>query len=113
MPFDGVVTKAVTEELQNEVIPGKINKIYQPTETELVFTIRSKGKNHTLLLSIHPRYARFHLTRDSYRNPDQPPMFCMLDRKSTRLNSSHVAISYAVFCLQNNIHSITFYVLHY
>src|SRR5690625_5499420 len=25
------------------------------------------------------------------------------DRKSTRLNSSHVAISYAVFCLDNNI----------
>src|SRR5690625_6568541 len=24
------------------------------------------------------------------------------DRKSTRLNSSHVAISYAVFCLNNN-----------
>src|SRR5690625_6610150 len=28
-----------------------------------------------------------------------------LDRKSTRLNSSHVAISYAVFCMiKNNIH---------
>src|SRR5690625_6746362 len=26
-----------------------------------------------------------------------------LDRKSTRLNSSHVAISYAVFCLKKNI----------
>src|SRR5699024_11351447 len=27
---------------------------------------------------------------------------CLLpDRKSTRLNSSHVSISYAVFCLQN------------
>src|SRR6266702_5220546 len=25
----------------------------------------------------------------------------MADRKSTRLNSSHVAISYAVFCLKN------------
>src|SRR5699024_11677988 len=25
---------------------------------------------------------------------------CELDRKSTRLNSSHVSISYAVFCLQ-------------
>src|SRR5690625_5820577 len=24
------------------------------------------------------------------------------DRKSTRLNSSHVAISYAVFCMKNN-----------
>src|SRR5690606_39955835 len=25
---------------------------------------------------------------------------CMVDRKSTRLNSSHVKISYAVFCLK-------------
>src|SRR5690625_5647633 len=28
------------------------------------------------------------------------PHFSLLDRKSTRLNSSHVAISYAVFCLK-------------
>src|SRR5690606_15052867 len=27
----------------------------------------------------------------------------MLDRKSTRLNSSHVKISYAVFCLKNKL----------
>ena len=26
------------------------------------------------------------------------------DRKSTRLNSSHVVISYAVFCLKKNTH---------
>src|SRR5437899_9160428 len=31
-----------------------------------------------------------------------------LDRKSTRLNSSHLGISYAVFCLKKkNIHIIT------
>src|SRR5690625_6689109 len=29
------------------------------------------------------------------------------DRKSTRLNSSHVAISYAVFCLKKKTHIIT------
>src|SRR5690625_5611820 len=29
-----------------------------------------------------------------------------LDRKSTRLNSSHVASSYAVFCLKKNITKI-------
>src|SRR5690625_6514569 len=29
-----------------------------------------------------------------------------LDRKSTRLNSSHVAISYAVFCLKKKIKDI-------
>src|SRR5690625_6872026 len=28
-----------------------------------------------------------------------------IDRKSTRLNSSHVAISYAVFCLKKKIHT--------
>src|SRR5690606_41916495 len=29
----------------------------------------------------------------------QRPVFGIVDRKSTRLNSSHVKISYAVFCL--------------
>ncbi|MFD2044043.1 NFACT family protein [Ornithinibacillus salinisoli] len=81
MPFDGIVTKALTEELQQKIIPGKINKIYQPTDTELVLTIRSQGKNHTLLLSIHPTYARLHLTDDVYKNPTEPPMFCMVLRK--------------------------------
>src|SRR3712207_7029791 len=34
------------------------------------------------------------------------------DRKSTRLNSSHANISYAVFCLKkNNIHYFTFFPL--
>src|SRR5699024_11666665 len=28
---------------------------------------------------------------------------CLADRKSTRLNSSHVSISYAVFCLKKKI----------
>src|SRR5207249_11971139 len=34
-------------------------------------------------------------TRFTFQNPD----FRTRDRKSTRLNSSHVSISYAVFCL--------------
>src|SRR5439155_23419569 len=37
-----------------------------------------------------------HEARDPAGRRVQPP----LDRKSTRLNSSHVAISYAVFCLK-------------
>src|SRR5438067_8340125 len=31
------------------------------------------------------------------------------DRKSTRLNSSHVSISYAVFCLKKKNDAFTFY----
>ena len=29
----------------------------------------------------------------------------LLDRKSTRLNSSHITISYAVFCLKKKKHT--------
>lgn len=81
VPFDGIVTKAVTDELKEILEQGRINKIYQPTPTELVFTVRSKRKNHSLLLSIHPTYARFHLTEDKYDNPQEAPMFCMVLRK--------------------------------
>src|SRR5688500_19613006 len=42
--------------------------------------------------------------------PDVPPQASMvhalrapLDRKSTRLNSSHLVISYAVFCLKKKV----------
>src|SRR5437660_6439153 len=31
-------------------------------------------------------------------------VLAIIDRKSTRLNSSHVAISYAVFCLKKKTH---------
>src|SRR2546430_4003857 len=33
-------------------------------------------------------------------NPNNRCYFCKQDRKSTRLNSSHSQISYAVFCLK-------------
>lgn len=81
MPFDGIVTRALINEWKEQIIPGKINKIYQPTDTEIVFTIRSNGKNHTLLFSIHPMYARIHVTNDTYTNPKEAPMFCMILRK--------------------------------
>src|SRR3954467_8629984 len=34
--------------------------------------------------------------------PSSGVQTCALDRKSTRLNSSHTIISYAVFCLKKN-----------
>src|SRR5207302_6982903 len=37
---------------------------------------------------------------DARREGDLAERFRALDRKSTRLNSSHVKISYAVFCLK-------------
>lgn len=81
MAFDGVVTRAVTHELNQQIINGRVNRIFQPTATEIALTLRSNRKNKILLFSIHPSYARFHLTNDEYRNPGDPPMFCMVLRK--------------------------------
>ncbi|ARI77538.1 Rqc2 family fibronectin-binding protein [Halobacillus mangrovi] len=81
MSFDGIVTRAITNELNETIQSGRVMKIYQPTDTELIFTVRAQRKNHTLLLSAHSSYARFHLTEDQYSNPKEPPMLCMLLRK--------------------------------
>src|SRR5437870_10049742 len=46
-------------------------------------------------------FAGHPLSRGRHRNAAQPGTGAVRrDRKSTRLNSSHVAISYAVFCLK-------------
>src|SRR2546429_3422676 len=42
------------------------------------------------------------LTDPLVRTSNSPPS-CLRDRKSTRLNSSHGYISYAVFCLKKKI----------
>src|SRR5256885_8441740 len=38
---------------------------------------------------------------------------CFIDRKSTRLNSSHLVISYAVFCLKKKITLFCFLYSHH
>src|SRR5690242_21197306 len=46
-----------------------------------------------------PRSARYCMDRD-FQSTRPLPRADALDRKSTRLNSSHMSISYAVFCLK-------------
>ncbi|SJZ75798.1 Predicted component of the ribosome quality control (RQC) complex, YloA/Tae2 family, contains fibronectin-binding (FbpA) and DUF814 domains [Pilibacter termitis] len=81
MSFDGIMTHLVVCELRNLLIGGRINKIHQPYEQELVLVIRSQGKNHKLLLSAHANFARLQITKAEYNNPDTPPNFLQLTRK--------------------------------
>lgn len=81
MPFDGIVTKCVVEEL-NCILPGgRIDRIHQPALNEVVISIRAKGKSYRLLASANPSCPRVHITGDVKKNPKSPPMFCMLLRK--------------------------------
>lgn len=81
MSFDGFFTKAMTHELKEKLLGGRISKIYQPFEQEIHFVIRSNRKNYRLLATIHPVYYRLHLTQDRPINPQNAPMFNMILRK--------------------------------
>ncbi|MBP2100713.1 putative ribosome quality control (RQC) complex YloA/Tae2 family protein [Enterococcus rivorum] len=81
MSFDGVFTHKMVAELSQQLISGRISKIHQPYENEVVLVIRAKGKNQKLLLSAHPSYARVQLTEIGYANPETPPNFVMMLRK--------------------------------
>lgn len=81
MSFDGVFTHTMVKELQQTLTSGRISKIHQPYENEIILVIRARGKNHRLLLSAHPSYARVQITQIDYKNPDNPPNFVMMLRK--------------------------------
>jgi predicted ribosome quality control (RQC) complex YloA/Tae2 family protein len=81
MSFDGIVSRAVIDECQKWVVKGRISKVYQPTDTDLILQIRSQGENKKLLLSANPTHPRMHFIQENVQNPTEPPMFCMLVRK--------------------------------
>lgn len=80
MALDGIVTSAIVHDLQR-CVGARIYKIHQPTEHELVLSIRGAGMQGKLLLSANPTYPRVHWTEGVYVNPLEAPMFCMLLRK--------------------------------
>src|SRR5688572_31426116 len=77
-----------------------------PRSTLFPYTTLFRSEARITILdeqSGQPIPARIHLL-NSEGKPQRPPGFPAwhdhLDRKSTRLNSSHSQISYAVFCLK-------------
>lgn len=74
IPFDSLTLASVVHELQ-AFVGAKVQKISQPSETEVVFELYgSAGVGH-LLLSCHPEFARAHLSTRKPANPTQPPQF--------------------------------------
>ncbi len=81
MAFDGIAIHAITKELNNKLSGGKLEKVYQPENDELVFHIHSKEGNFKLYLSCNSSNARLNLMTESIPNPPAPMNFCMLLRK--------------------------------
>ncbi len=81
MAFDGIFLYALSLELKNDLLNGKVDKVNQPEKDEIILTIRNGNKNRKVLISASSNYPRIHFTDRNKQNPMQPPMFCMLLRK--------------------------------
>ncbi len=80
MAFDGLVLQQLVKQMQL-LVPGKINKIQQVSDNEILFTIRANNKNHKMMISAHSTYNRMHLSERTYTTPDAPNNFIMVLRK--------------------------------
>ena len=81
MPMDGLTLGFVAREMEPLLLGGRIDKVTQPEKDTLILWIRAGSANRRLLLCASPNNARCHLTAQSFPNPLEPPMFCMLLRK--------------------------------
>lgn len=81
MPMDGLTIGFAARELDYALAGGRIDKVNQPEKDTIILLIRSGSVNYKLLLCASPNNARCHFTQQSFPNPLEPPMFCMLLRK--------------------------------
>ena len=81
MAFDGVTIANVVSELKEKLIGGRLTKIAQPEEDELLLTVKQPTGQRKLLLSASASLPLIYLTGSSKPSPMTAPNFCMLLRK--------------------------------
>lgn len=81
MAFDGITMAAVADELKKTIVEGRISKIAQPEDDELIITIHTSSGNVKLLISADASLPLIYLTENNKQGPITAPNFCMLLRK--------------------------------
>lgn len=82
MALDGLVIHSIVDELNSKLLGGKIDKVHQPENDEMVLHIRNNQENFKLILSASASNPRVYIANNSKKeNPINAPMFCMLFRK--------------------------------
>ena len=81
MPLDAITLQALTREMRDTLEGAKIDRVQQPEKDMLLLTLRTREGGRRLLISASVAGARVHYTAESFENPAEPPMFCMLLRK--------------------------------
>lgn len=81
MPLDAVTIHALSSELAEKTVGAKIDKVQQPERDMLLLSVRSIKGSFKLVIAAGTGNARINITEQSFENPAEPPMFCMLMRK--------------------------------
>ncbi len=81
MAFDAGMLAASVHEIKETAVPGRVEKVLQPTRDEIVLLIHGERRNIRLSVSASTNTPRINITDEVKENPATPPMFCMLLRK--------------------------------
>ena len=69
MALDGFVIAAVKKELNDKLIGGRLYKIAQPEEDELIITIKNNKEQYRLLISANASLPLIYLTEENKPSP--------------------------------------------
>ncbi len=81
MAFDGIVIANLVKECRQTILGGKISKIAQPENDELLITIKNQKNQYRLFLSANASLPLIYFTSSNRPSPLTAPNFCMLLRK--------------------------------
>jgi len=81
MAFDACFLSAVLEEIRQQALSARVEKIHQPSRDTVILLLKGQEGRQKLLFGINPTAPRLHITTANPENPAEPPMFCMLLRK--------------------------------
>ncbi len=81
MAFDGITISNIVHELRETLLDGRINKIAQPEDDELLLAIKTPSGMKRLYISASASLPLIYLTETNKPSPMMAPNFCMLLRK--------------------------------
>lgn len=80
MALDGILLHKIIPLLE-ESLPMRIQKIWQVSNTEVLFQVHGNHGKQQLLISTHSEYNRLLMTTRNYPTPNEPGNFVMILRK--------------------------------
>lgn len=81
MALDGITIANLVYDLNKEILAGRINKIAQPENDELLITLKTPAGQKRLCISASASLPLVYLTDENKPSPMTAPNFCMLLRK--------------------------------